>query len=93
MASVLPLGNGSSRTIDKRKREVLGGDTIPIGVGKAEKIAVIQDHMLAADGSARESARDLSLSTVLAEWNKVCAGVEMFNLEFEKLGKGEEKSR
>jgi hypothetical protein len=30
---------------------------------------------------------------VLAEWNKVYAGVGMFNLEFEKLGKGEEKSR
>jgi hypothetical protein len=94
MASVLLLGNGSSRTIDKREREVLGGggntqletklsevdatyqtpkklkvgtllkalaDTIPIGVGKAEKIAVIQDHMLAADGLARESVRDSSL--------------------------------
>jgi hypothetical protein len=72
--------------------EVLA-DTIPIGISKAERIAVIQDHMLAADGSARESARSSSLRTVLAEWNKVCVGVDLFNLEFQKLGKGEETSR
>jgi hypothetical protein len=100
VATLLFLRNGSSRTIDKRERKVLGGgveipsltklsevdatyqtpkklkvgtllevlaDTIPIGIGKAEKIAVIQDHMLAADGSARESTRNSSIRTVLAE--------------------------
>jgi hypothetical protein len=68
-------------------------DTIPIGIDKAEKIAVISDHMLNLEGLERETARDASLRTVLVEWNKVCAGVELFNSEFEKLGKGEEKSR
>jgi hypothetical protein len=30
---------------------------------------------------------------VLAEWNKVCAGVELFNAEFAKLGEGDLKHR
>jgi hypothetical protein len=53
-------------------------ETIPIGIGKAETIAVIADYMINAEGLERETARDTSLQTVLAEWNKVCAEVELF---------------
>jgi methyl-accepting chemotaxis protein len=68
-------------------------DTIPIGIGKAESIQEIEDHLAKADGSERESAKDSSIWTVLAEWNKICARIELFTDEFSKLGKGEEKSR
>jgi hypothetical protein len=68
-------------------------DTIPVGVGKAEAVEVIKDHMTMADGPDREYAMNTSIQTVLAEWNKVCAGIELFNGEFGKLGKGEEKTR
>jgi hypothetical protein len=68
-------------------------DTIPVGVGKAEAVEVIKDHMTMADGPDREYAMNSSIQTVLAEWNKVCAGIELFNAEFGKLGKGEEKTR
>jgi hypothetical protein len=63
-------------------------DTIPVGVGKAEAVEVIKDHMTMADGPDREYAMNSSIQTVLAEWNKVCAGIELFNAEFGKLGKG-----
>jgi hypothetical protein len=62
-------------------------------VGKAESIRLIDDYMTKAAGEGQESARDESIRTVLAEWNKVCAGIELFNSEFSNLGKGEEKSR
>jgi hypothetical protein len=61
-------------------------DTIPIGIGKAKRIELAQDHMMASAGPKRESAQDAALRTILAEWNKVCAGVDLFNAEFEKLG-------
>jgi hypothetical protein len=50
-------------------------DTIPVGVGKAEAVEVIKDHMTMADGPDREYAMNSSIQTVLAEWNKVCAGI------------------
>jgi hypothetical protein len=68
-------------------------DTIPIGIGKAEAIQEIEGHLAKADGDERESAKDSSIHTVLAKWNKICAGIDLFNDEFTKLGKGEEKSR
>jgi hypothetical protein len=69
-------------------------DTIvPIGIGKAEPIQEIEDNLSKLNGSERESAKDSSIRTVLAEWNKICAGIELFNDEFSKLGKGEKKSR
>jgi hypothetical protein len=46
-----------------------------------------------ADGAERELAKDSSIRTVLAEWNKICAGMDLFNDEFIQLGKGEKKSR
>jgi hypothetical protein len=67
-------------------------DTIPIGIGKAERIELVKDHMMASAGPERELAQDAALRTVLAKWNKVCAGVDLFNAEFEKLGQGEERS-
>jgi hypothetical protein len=68
-------------------------DTIPVGIGKAEAIQEIEDHLGKGAGDERESAKDSSIRTVLAEWNKICAGINFLNDEFTKLGKGEEKLR
>jgi hypothetical protein len=67
--------------------------TIPVGIGKAEAVEVIKDHMTMADGPDGECATNLSIQTVLAEWNKVCSEIYLYNAEFGKLGKGEEKTR
>jgi hypothetical protein len=68
-------------------------DTIPVGIGKAEAVEVIKDHMTMADGPDQEYAMNSSIQTVLAEWNKVSAGIDLFNAEFGKLGRGKEKTR
>jgi hypothetical protein len=40
-------------------------------------------------GEERESMEASSIWTVLAEWNKVSASVDLFNAKFSKLGTSE----
>jgi hypothetical protein len=68
-------------------------ETAPVGIGKAEGLETITDPMGKPSGEGHETVEAESLCTVRAKWNKVCAGVELFNAEFKKLGKGDLKYR
>jgi hypothetical protein len=68
-------------------------DTIPVGVVKTESLELIKDPMLVESGPVREAAVAASIRTVLAEWKKVCAGFNMVNDDFSKLGSSESKYR
>jgi hypothetical protein len=68
-------------------------ETMPVGIGKAEEIETITDPGGMDPGAERESAKSAAMRTVLSEWNKVSACVELFNAEFAKLGENESKYR
>jgi hypothetical protein len=68
-------------------------ETIPVGIGKTDRFESIEDPMLVESGAMREAAVSKSIQIILAEWNKVCAGFEIVNAEFTKLGAGESKYR
>jgi hypothetical protein len=68
-------------------------ETTPIGISKAEPIATIVDPGRIVAGEERENVQASSIRTVLAEWNKVSACIDLFNAEFVKLGTSETQYR
>jgi hypothetical protein len=68
-------------------------ETIPIGISKAEPIGRIEDPGGITAGEERDNMEAISIRTVLAEWNKVSASVDVFNAEFSKLGTSETQYR